>query len=71
MPLLAATLLLLDDGHRFRHELDATVAAVGTGVQLAVVVEVILAVELILVAEFTAESVGSFSVCTIRREGQL
>lgn len=48
---LPTALLLLDDGHGCGNELDTPVAAVGPGVELAVVVEVVLAVELVLAAE--------------------
>lgn len=64
LPLLSAALLLLDDWHSLRHELDATVPAVWSCVQLAVIVQVILAVELILLAELALESVGSLAVGT-------
>jgi hypothetical protein len=50
---LAAALLVLDDGHGRRNELDASVAAVGPRVQFSVIVQVVLAVELILATELT------------------
>lgn len=48
---LPTALLLLNDGHGCGDELNAPVAAVGPGVELAVVVEVVLAVELVLATE--------------------
>ena len=64
-PLLAAALLMLDDGNGLGHVLHAPVAAVGPSVELAVVVQIILAVELILAAELAAEPVGAFAVETM------
>lgn len=48
---LSAALFLLDNGNSGGNELNTTVAAVGAGMQLAVVVEVVLSVELVLAAE--------------------
>ena len=62
---LSTPLLLLNDGYGSRNEFNATVAAVGTGMQLAVVVEVVLAVELILTAELAGEAVGTFAMETM------
>ncbi len=59
---LSAALFLLDDGNGCGDELHTAVAAVGAGVQLAVVVEVVLSVELVLSAELARETVGPFSV---------
>lgn len=63
--LLAAALLVLNNGHGLRHELNAPVAAVGASVQLAVVVQVVLTVELILSAEFTAEPIWALCMETV------
>lgn len=62
--LLAAALLVLNDGNGLGHVLNTPVAAVGPSVKLAVVVQVVLAVELILSAEFAAKSVRAFAVET-------
>ena len=59
---LSAALLMLDDGHGCGNEFHAPIAAVGSGVQFAVVVEVVLTVELVLPAELAVEFVGSLSV---------
>ena len=60
--LLSATLFHLDNGNGLRLELNATVAAIGACMKLAMVVEVVLAVKLILAAELAAEAVGPFTV---------
>lgn len=59
---LPTALLLLDDRHRRRDELNPTVAAVGPCVKLAVVVEVVLAIELVLATELAREPIGSLAV---------
>lgn len=59
---LATALLLLNDGHRRGDELDTPVTAVGPGVEFAVVVQVILAVELVFAAELAGKAVGSFAM---------
>lgn len=64
-PALAASLLMLDDGHGSWDELDTPVAAVGASMQLAVVVQVVLTVELVLAAELTGELVRSLSMETM------
>lgn len=64
-PSLPASLLLLNDWDRSRDELNTTVAAVGSCVQLAVVVEVVLTVELVLSTKLAGETVGSFSMITV------
>lgn len=61
---LSAALFLLNNGHGGGDKLDAAVAAVGAGVQLAVVVQVVLSVELVFAAEFTREAVGALAVET-------
>lgn len=48
---LATALLLLNNRDGSRNEFDATISAVGSGVQLSVIVEVILSVELIFSTE--------------------
>lgn len=62
---LTTALLELDNRHCRRNEFYAAVATVRTGVQLAVIVEVVLAIELILSTEFAGEAVGPFAVVTI------
>lgn len=61
---LAVALLFLDNGDGSRDKLNATVAAVGASMELAVVVQVVLAVELVLATELTVEAVWSFTVET-------
>lgn len=61
---LAVALLFLDNGDSSRDKLNATVAAVGASMELAVVVQVVLTVELVLATEFTVEAVWSFTVET-------
>jgi hypothetical protein len=68
---LAAALLLLNDGNSRRDEFDTTVTAVGTSMELAVVVEVVLPVELVLAAELAREAVGALTMETKFRSSQL
>lgn len=48
---LAAALFLFNDGNCGGNEFNATISAVGPGVQLSVVVEVVLSVELVFATE--------------------
>lgn len=50
-PALAAALFLFNDRNCGGNEFDATISAVGPGVQLSVVVEVVLSVELVFATE--------------------
>lgn len=62
---LSAALFLFNDRHSSRDKLNTPVAAVGAGMQLAVVVEVILTVELVLSAELAREAVGAFTMVAV------
>jgi hypothetical protein len=53
---------LLNNRYRSSDKFHPAVAAVRARVQFAVVVEVILAIELVLSAELAGKSVGTFSV---------
>lgn len=62
---LSAALFLFNDWYSSGDEFNTSVAAIGASVQLAVVVEVILAVKLVLSAELAREAVGAFTVVAV------
>lgn len=61
-PSLAAAFFLLNNRHSSGNEFHASIAAVGSSMQFAVVVQVVLTIELILSAKLAREAIGAFTM---------